>query len=407
MSLFGHNITRRGLFRASASAGAAAAAVSILSGCTNPANQNVPSDPVVVDEKSATVVMGEDGAFEYIEEEPQQVGEWVLPLGNVLHAGEGTWIPVTTAGASAIPMVKASAFSLETGELAEVVPQPITPKANNTVIYNVRCSDSAYAWVELDTLTRSWSLYAARFSGGVLQGSPSTLWSADAEWDPPRFTVTQDKVIWQVVPSLSGNSTAEHSFAYLWRAGAGEAQAVVESVGRFATTPAVSGNTVTLSPRVNNEDGLFYGVTAYSLDDDLTTIVDRLVMPESVRPFHAVRMGDVFALSVEASYGSGGLLGGMGTYIGTSAGDFVTVPLEPFAEIAGSANRLVVKSRSSYYVVDLVRKGYTFLGAVDRSVDYGEYPARVGETNTFVTFATTKDPDTGYPASVTVRAFAM
>ena len=58
-------------------------------------------------------------------------------------------------------------------------------------------------------------------------------------------------------------------------------------------------------------------------------------------------------------------------------------------------------------MVDIKNHGYTFLGAADRCVDYGEYPARVGETDTFVTFATIKNPDTGYPASVLVRAFAL
>ncbi len=407
MGLFGRNITRRGLFRGSAATGAAIAAVSLLDGCTHEAEETLPSDPVVVEEDSATVVTGEDGEFTYDEEGLKQVGEWRLPLGNVLHAGEGTWIPVTTAGDSAMPMVKCSAFSLETGELTEVVPEPITPNASNVVIFNARCSDSAYAWVELDTLTQSWSLYAGKFSDGVLSGSPSTLWQADSEWDPPRFTVSGNRVIWQVVPSLSGSSTAMTSHCYLWRTGSSEAKAVVESLGRFATAPSVSGNTVTLTPRVNNEAGVYYGVTAYSLDDDLTTIIDRLVMPESVRPFHAVRMGDVFALSVEASYGSGGLLGGMGTYIGTASGDFITVPLEPYANICGSKNKMVIKSRSSYYVVDTQKRSYSFLSALDRSVDYGEYPARVGETDTFVTYATIKNADTGYPAYVTVRAYQM
>lgn len=403
-----HNLTRRGFFRTTAVAGAAAAAVQVLAGCSHPAEETVPSDPVVVEEDSATTVLGEDGAYEYLEREFESKGEWELPLGNVLHEGEGTWLPVTTAGASAMPMVKCSAFSLSTGELTEVVAEPITPNSPNVVIYDARCSDSAYAWVELDTLTKNWSLYAASFANGTLSGSPNTLWQGDADWDPPRFAVTGNKVIWQVMPSLSGNKTSEMSHCYLWKTGAANATDVVESLGRFATSPSVSGNTVTLSPRVRNEEGTFYGITAYSLADDLETIVDRLVMPENVRPFHAVRMGDVFALSVEASYGYGGLLGSMGTYIGTAEGDFASVPLEPFANIAGSKNGLfVVKSRASYYVVDIKNHGYTFLGAADRCVDYGEYPARVGETDTFVTFATIKNPDTGYPASVLVRAFAL
>jgi hypothetical protein len=97
----------------------------------------------------------------------------------------------------------------------------------------------------------------------------------------------------------------------------------------------------------------------------------------------------------------------MGTYIGTAEGDFASVPLEPFANVAGKDGLFVVKSRASYYVVDTKQHGYTFLGAANRCVDYGEYPARVGETDTFVTFSTIKDVDTGYPASVLLRAFAL
>lgn len=405
--MFGRSITRRGLFKAGAAAGLGAAAISILPGCTNPADQQISSDPVVVDEETATAVLGEDGAYEYLDRTFESRGKWELPLGNVLHEGEGNWLPVTTAGASAMPMVKGSAFSLASGELTEVVPEPLSHDSPNIVIYDARCSDSAYAWVELDTLTKAWTLYAAGFANGALSGKPNTLWQSDADWDPPRFAVTGNKVIWQVMPSLRGNKTSEMSHCYLWQTGASSATSVVESLGRFATAPSVSGNTVTLAPRVRNDEGTFYGITAYSLDDNLQTVVDRLVMPENVRPFHAVRMGDVFALSVEASYGYGGLLGSMGTYIGTSEGDFASVPLEPFANVAGKKDLMLVKSRASYYVVDTAKHGYTFLGAADRCVDYGEYPARVGETSTFVTFSTIKSADTGYPTSVLVRAFAL
>jgi hypothetical protein len=403
-----HNLTRRNLFRTVAATSAAAAAVHVLSGCKHEADSDLTSDPVVVEEDSATTVLGEDGAYDYLDLEFPSLGQWELPLGNVLHEGEGTWLPVTTAGASAMPMIKCSAFSLTSGELTEVVPAPITPNSPNVVIYDARCSDSTYAWVELDTLTKSWALYAGKFADGVLSGSPNTLWEADADWDPPRFAVTGNRVIWQVMPSLSGKKTSEMSHCYLWKTGSANATDVVESLGRFATAPSVSGNTVTLAPRVRNDEGTYYGITAYSLSDDMETMIDRLVMPENVRPFHAVRMGDVFALSVEASYGYGGLLGSMGTYIGTADGNFASVPLEPFANIAGSKDGIfVVKSRASYYVVDIKQRGYTFLGAADRCVDYGEYPARVGETDMFVTYSTIKNADTGYPASVLVRAFDL
>ena len=402
-----HNLTRRGFFRTTAAAGAAAAAVQVLAGCSHPAEETVPSDPVVVEEDSATTVLGEDGAYEYLEREFESKGEWELPLGNVLHEGEGTWLPVTTAGASAMPMVKCSAFSLSTGELTEVVAEPITPNSPNVVIYDARCSDSAYAWVELDTLTKNWSLYAASFANGTLSGSPNTLWQGDAEWDPPLFAVTGNMVIWQVMPAITGTKTREHSFCYVWHQGDRDAKAVVESPGRFAAPPAVSEGTVTLAPRVRADEGVFYGITAYSLRDDLATMVDQLVLPQSVRPFRAVRMGDLFAFSIEANYSSGGLLGRMGTYLGTGDGPFTTLVREPSAQVAGKNGVYIIKSRASYFVIDVNRETYSILVATNRCVDYGEYPASEGTCSNFVTFATVKDAQTGYPSAVTVRSFAL
>jgi hypothetical protein len=68
---------------------------------------------------------------------------------------------------------------------------------------------------------------------------------------------------------------------------------------------------------------------------------------------------------------------------------------------------MVIKSRSSYYIVDTANKRYSFLSAPDSSIDYGEFPARIGESDTFVTFAAIKDANTGYPASVRVRSFEL
>ena len=63
-----------------------------------------------------------------------------------------------------------------------------------------------------------------------------------------------------------------------------------------------------------------------------------------------------------------------------------------------------VESDNKY--VFLRTRTYGFLPAIDRSVDYGEFPARAGEIgDTFVTFATVKDEKTGYPSKVIVRTF--
>ncbi len=58
-------------------------------------------------------------------------------------------------------------------------------------------------------------------------------------------------------------------------------------------------------------------------------------------------------------------------------------------------------------MVNTADETFSILSSADRSVDYGEFPARVGECDVFVTFATVKDPDTGYPSKVVVRTFPM
>lgn len=400
------NFTRRGLFKAAGAAGVAGAAVAIVSGCSGNTGDDT-SEPVVVSSDSAVSVTDEDNGFEYLDDHGFTLeGEWTVPLGTVLRPAEGTWIPCTIAGSSALPMVKAGAFSVSTGSISEVVAAPLGA-ATTTVIYDVACSDAAYAWVELDVTTRDWTLYASAFSDGALTGETQKLWEGTSDYDPAPLAVTGSKVIWQVQPSLSGTKTSETSVCYLWSTGDLSAKSVVQSVGRFATRPTVSGDVVVLAPRVRNDEGTYYGVTAYSLSDNMSTKVDQLVMPVSVKPFRATRIGDKFVISVEASYSSDNLLSKMGTYIGTSGGDFIKLDREPSECPAGKGDIYVVKTRSSYAVISGGESVYSSLLCVDRAVDYGEYPARCGECDVFVTFATVKDADTGYPASVTVRAFRL
>lgn len=397
-------LTRRSFFKTAAAGSAVAAAVGLLAGCTHPSSESDDvSEPVVVEEDTAVDAIS---TYDQVDLSLEVANSWTLPLGNVLHPAEGSWIPVTSAGSSATPMVKASALSLESGQLTEVVSEPLG-QATTTVIYDARCSDSTYAWIELNLSTRDWVLYASRFSEGQLSGEVKTLWEGDANFDPAPFAVSGTSVVWQVQPSLSGDRTSEHSFCYLWHVGDADAQAVVESPGRFSTSPSISGDAVVLTPRVRDSEGVYYAVTAYSLSDDMSTKLDQLVMPRRVAPFRATRVGERFYVSVEASYGSGGLLGNMGTYIGTSNGDFVRFNAEPSECGCGKGDTFVIKRGASYALINVAEKTYATILASDRTVDYGEFPARTGECDLFVTFATVKDSETGHPASVAVRTFHL
>ncbi len=396
------SISRRGLFKGLGIAAATGATIGVLPGCTNPEQQQVP-EPMVVESDRAINVLEE---YEEAELSLSERETWKVPLGSVLHESAGTWIPVTQAGSSAAPMVKGCAINLSDGKLHEVVSN-VRGDSHTVVIYDVRCSDEVYAWVELDMLTHAWVLYAARFNNGAIDGTPTTLWEGGEDYDPPGFACAGNAVLWQVLPALGKSKTSEHSFCYLWKMGDANAQSVVESPGRFAIAPSISGDLVILAPRVRADEGVYYGVTAYSLGDNLATVVDQLVLPQTVKPFYATRIGDRFVVSIEASYSSGGMFGTMGTYIGPSAGPFVSLAREPSANVAGKDDVFVIKSRTSYFVVDVKKSTYSILTAANRCVDYGEYPARVGQSSDFVTFATVKSEASGYPDSVTVRSFAL
>lgn len=397
------NLTRRGALKAGAAAGIATIVLDALAGCANPAGGGS-TEPVVVESDEATKVIE---TFSEIDLRLVQEQSWDLPLGCVLRPAEGTWIPAMSTGDSADSTNKACALSIASGMLLDVVPEHIS-QGTTWAIFDARCSDEVFAWTEIDIIERNWVLYASKFADGALVGEPVKLWEADRLYDPPLVACTGSRVFWLVMPNASGERRTESSFCYLWKAGESKADAVVESPGRFATMPAISGNTITLVPRVRPDEGVYYGITAYTIDDDLRTVVDQLVLPVSIRPMHAVRIGDTFAFSIEANYNSGGLLGKMGTYIGTGTGPFTMLEREPFAEVAGNEDEVyVIKSRSSYFVVDVPHKTYSILTAADHCVDYGEYPATEGDASTFVTFSTIKSRETGYPSHVNVRTFAL
>ena len=271
-------------------------------------------------------------------------------------------------------MTSAGVFSVSSGTNALLVDAART--GGNFVIYDAQCSDSVFAWTELDIVSHDWRLFAASLSDGAI-GSVTTLWKGDADYDPPLTCCSGKSVIWLVMPSTSGSKSSENSSCYLWKAGADSADEVVRSQGRFACPPTVSDGNVTLVPRVRVSEGRYYGITAYSLDSDLSSQVDQLVLPASVAPMYATHMDGRFVFSIEANYGTGGLLGNMGTYIGSDDGSFIVLPREPAAVVAGKGGVYLVKTRASHVIVDTNAQTYATLSAPNRTLDFGGYPSSV------------------------------
>ena len=396
-------ITRRGFFRATAAGGIVSAVIGVSAGCHHSSDEGS-GKSLVLDKNSATKVLDAYSSEDYTAEPSQS---YTLPLGSVLRPAEGDWIPLTAAGATAAPLVVASVLSVASGEVLPVVSQT---QMNNTtaVIYDVRCSDSLYAWIELDTSTRDWTLYVSEFADGKLTGSVQTLYQGTSDYDPALFSVSGTSIVWIVEPSLQGKKRSDASYCYVWNVGDAQATTGVESNGRFATAPSISNGAVVLTPRVNAGSGVYYGVAAYQLSDNLKTKLDQIILPQSVQPYFATQIGEKFLISIEKSYDSGGLLGQMGTYILPSSGEGVLcIDREPLAGSLGKDDLYIVKNRASYVLVDVEKQVCRWLYATDRSLDFGEFPAREGTSSSLVTFSTVKVPDSGYPASVCVRCFPL
>ena len=396
-------ISRRAFAAGTLAAGAGIAAISLV-GCSSDSSESTTGDPqVVTDESQIIAVM--DGDYENSDSTPAVSYAWTLPLGTMLfHTGGGSWAAALFTPASAGNANTLGVVSLATGNATTLLETPTQGTAYD--FFDVRCSSGVYAWVEINYTDRSWLLLAQELSNGSLVGNAVKLDEGDADWEPPRFTAWESSVIWQKMPLATGSKSSSYSHCYRWTVGSDQGVEIRESHGRFATAPRVADGILTITPRVHEDEGTYYGMTAIDLADESFTQVDQLVLPRSVSPFDAVYLNEVFAFSIEASYNGVGSLGNMGTYIGREGGPYIYLRREPLAQVTARGSRYLVKSQASNILVDTEEQTFAVITAPDRSLDFGDWPATEGISDRFVTYATVRD-ETGVPASVSVRVFGL
>lgn len=399
--------TRRTFLKLAATATVASVAISTAS-CKNPAttsNENVPVKDAqadyVIDPKT------NESNYHVTDFNLSSAGAWEFGVGASFFASDGRYIAALTPTTTANPMVKASVLSLDAGTLTDVLMQTFTKDAPNRVIYDARTSATLFSWLEYDIIDGSWSLYAQGMEKAKLYGQTMELMRANSDYMPAQFVVSGNHVIWQLCPNPKGSKKTKHSYCYVWKLGENQANQVVESNGHFGCPPSVSKGVVVVVPRISSKKSQNYCISAYPLQDGFETVADKLVLPAGVAPLDAQYINKTFAFSIAANYQTGGLLGQMGSYIGGADTGFCALAREPSAPIAGKGNVFVVRSRSSYFVINVADKSYSILTAQNRSMDYGEYPACAGEVDTFVSYATIKDATNGYPKNIGVRAFTL
>lgn len=400
MALLGlGNITRR---RFAASSAAAIAAIA-LTACDDDNTKKTTGTPQVIKDDSSIIdvlkTYKEDAASA-----PAATATWTLPLGTVLFHSEGGYAAAMLAPASAVTPNTLGILSLASGGVATVLSEP--KAGTGWTFFDVRCSKGAFAWVEMNYTTARWRLYGQAVSAGALTGEPVQLDEGDADFEPPQFSCYGASVFWLHMPLATGKKTSSSSHCYRWNVGDAKGVELLRSTGRFATPPRVSNDILTVTPRVNNEQGTFYGMTALNIANDKSNQVDQLVLPEAVRPFEAVYTGEAFAFSIESAYSSSGALGQMGTFVGREGGPFIYFSREPAAQIAFDGHRYLVKTQSAHYLIDTDKQVYTGISSPDRSLDFGDYPASEGGIKSFLTYATIRNAQ-GVPESVTARLFAI
>ena len=125
------------------------------------------------------------------------------------------------------------------------------------------------------------------------------------------------------------------SFCYRRSLDESKAEAIWKSTGRFASAPRASDGILTISPRVRNDEGVYYGMTAIDLTDGNNTKRAQLVLPSSVsrlsRPYIWAIPSCFLSRRPIVAWGS---LGNMGTYIGNE-GWAVPLPVARAARMCG------------------------------------------------------------------------
>lgn len=397
---FKNGITRRGFVLGGAAAGAA----TLLAGCSSKTgtSDDAAGEPQVVKDDSKIVSITDE--YEAVDIDLKPTASWTLPLGTLLYYCDGDVSAAMMAPASAQHANTLGVLSLSDGSLTTLVEDPV--EGTGYAFYDVRATDNVFAWIEMNYANSSWKLYAQGLSGVSRTGDAVELDRGSKDYDPPLFTAYGSSVIWYKMPASGGSKTSSDSYCYRQSLDESKPETIWKSTGRFASAPRVSDGILTISPRVRNDEGVYYGMTAIDLTDGNNTKRAQLVLPSSVSPFEAVYMGDRFVFSIEATYSGVGGLGNMGTYIGNEGGPYLFLSREPLACAAGKKNKFLVKVQSSHFLIDTSAKTYGSLLSPDRALEYGDYPATAGKSDTFLTYATVRNSQ-GVPETVAARLFSL
>lgn len=319
------------------------------------------------------------------------VGSFKLPYGTLVWSNSDAMAAcLLPTEDSSTPLTKVALLSFDTGEYPVVLEHAVGEEAGYD-IYDVRANEQGLIWTEANIFDNVWRIFAAPFSDGSL-GEPIMIDEGDAEWETPTLAASGNSAFWQVLPNLSGSHTTSDSLLKRVRFGSADTEEVYASTGRMCTPPYALSNGIVITPRTNTS-GIHHQLTL--LDADSCKVLDKLVLPASMKPLEAGYGSTGFTFSFEGTYSYGGGIKSMGTYAPTTsptpeqydALSWLHWNRAPTAAPAWLGKYFMVKSSTSVCGVDLSSNSYFSIDVENGSDKYGDYLATTGIQERIVTYA--------------------
>lgn len=395
-------ISRRTFLAGTVAAGAAAAVVSSvgLTGCGSSRKKGETPNAL---SPSASDVTAVGDAYEEADEATLVTGSatYTLPAGTLLWADSNTYAATLMPGSTSTPLNSIGLTSLANGTCTEVLHEAVGA-SDGYSIYNVRANDSLVVWSELNFLTDDWRIYMASLRGTTM-GTAVQLDEGTGDYEVPPLAVAPSTAVWVRQPSENGKRTTETTHVYSQPLSSSSATEICSSRGRLATLPHVNGNILTITPRVNTSS-VYYRMLA--CDPINGSEISSAVLPTPIKPLDVVWTGSGFAFSVEASYDSGGALGGYGSYLQQGQG-FLRLGRIPLDGPVWVGSNLVCKSGSNVTVLNTNRRQYCTVSALSGCASYGDCFATNGSGDQLVIYTTVSRAADHSDAQVQMRVLQL
>lgn len=209
----------------------------------------VPEDAVLSsasDEFTNTFVQAEDPTTLM-----NQVGNYELPYGSLVWANDDDLAACLLPTDTGKPLTQVALLSLSSGNSTVVLEQAVGSD-EGFEIYDVRATSSGLIWAEADILDGVWRIYTARTDGaGSGQPRAGGRRATGQMGDAHHRRRGKPQHSGRCLPKASGPKKTEPSLFKRATMGANDIETLWTSIGRMATAPYATGDSVVITPRTD------------------------------------------------------------------------------------------------------------------------------------------------------------